>query len=644
MRNKFYNRVVAAAVAATLLVGTLFTGGAQTLRAAEQEKTAFPWSLTTGETTEDYIADSYEGVEADHVLESVTQERLLDILSSKGTYYILFSGPEHETGKKAVPVIHAQAKKDGIRKIYHFDPYIDGYQIDITDEETSWKGSKGTVYELWTRITELLPDEEVIRNYRSEDTLLLAVTNDGATKKISRSWNLAADSEFLENTAKEEIAKVFQKEAGSIQKGDIRTDFQFFQRVYNGAADFVETRQGEEATPDRLGKHTEIFSETDKEDFPLHQVNFNELIHLLNTKGEHIIFFGGSWCHNTQAIIGSVARKAKANGKKVYVYDTVLGNQLTFGKGNEIDQVTGNSSAFNSRNNVVTEGEKAGNSNISYLYGELVKYLGDFVTENNSNQNNSISYFPNGVISGSATSVKPWESGEEGIVKNAIRLQLPFLIAYNKEAAKPVTRQWLHKNKAGDGTYTEYMLELSWVLNTKEAAEDKETNPKARDGLTKTEFAAEAVKELSTVLGDKEPAVSEEPKKDPEKQEPQKQGNEPTQKKENNQTEKKQEVKAPAKAKIRKVSAKKKAAKKVIVTVLKVKGADGYEAQVYKAKKIAKKNLLAEKSSKKTTLTLTSKKLKNRKALYVRARAYKKNGTTKVYGKWSAVKKIKSKK
>ena len=118
---------------------------------------------------------------------------------------------------------------------------------------------------------------------------------------------------------------------------------------------------------------------------------------------------------------------------------------------------------FNSRSSV---NPATGNNNISYVYGELVKYLGNFTTENNSNKNNSISYYPNGDVTAEATSAKPWEDGSN---KSAIRLQMPFLIQYNRNAANPVTKNWLHKNKANDGTYTEYMLELTWVLGTKEA-------------------------------------------------------------------------------------------------------------------------------------------------------------------------------
>lgn len=105
-------------------------------------------------------------------------------------------------------------------------------------------------------------------------------------------------------------------------------------------------------------------------------------------------------------------------------------------------------------------------------------------------------------------------------------------------------------------------------------------------------------------------------------------------------------VKAPGKAKIKKIKVKKKSAKKVKLTLKKISGAKGYQVAIYKTRKNAKKNkkALLKKIVKKTKVTIKSKKLKNRKKLFARARAYKLNGRMKVYGKWSGIKKIRIKK
>lgn len=115
-------------------------------------------------------------------------------------------------------------------------------------------------------------------------------------------------------------------------------------------------------------------------------------------------------------------------------------------------------------------------------------------------------------------------------------------------------------------------------------------------------------------------------------------------------TKKEQTTKAkinkPGKAKITKITSKKKSAKKIKLSLKKISGANGYQIAVYTTNKNAKKNkkAIVKKFVKNVNATVTSKKLKNKKALFVKARAYKSNGNTKVYGKWSEVKKVKIKK
>jgi hypothetical protein len=94
-------------------------------------------------------------------------------------------------------------------------------------------------------------------------------------------------------------------------------------------------------------------------------------------------------------------------------------------------------------------------------------------------------------------------------------------------------------------------------------------------------------------------------------------------------------------ASIKKVEKKKKSAKTIKVILNKTNDAAGYQVAVYNDKKTAKKNKKAiiTKIVKKLKFEIVSKKLKNKKDLYVRVRAYKLNGKKKVYGSWSALKK-----
>lgn len=83
-------------------------------------------------------------------------------------------------------------------------------------------------------------------------------------------------------------------------------------------------------------------------------------------------------------------------------------------------------------------------------------------------------------------------------------------------------------------------------------------------------------------------------------------------------------------------------AKKVKISLNKVAGATGYKIQISKSKKF--KNVLVDKTVKKDSFTIKSGKLKNKKKIYVRAKAYKKEGTVKVWSeKWSDAKRVKVK-
>lgn len=100
-------------------------------------------------------------------------------------------------------------------------------------------------------------------------------------------------------------------------------------------------------------------------------------------------------------------------------------------------------------------------------------------------------------------------------------------------------------------------------------------------------------------------------------------------------------VKKPGKTKVKK--AVKKSAKKIKITLKKVKGAKGYQIAVYKSKKNAKANKYAifYKMVKKAKATVKSKKIKKKKKLYIRARAYRIEKKTRIFGDWSKIKRVK---
>jgi hypothetical protein len=512
------------AVAATTIVAT----SALSVGTAQAADTYYPWAKVA--STGDYLADAYTGLASGHVFENVTTDRLLDILSSNGNYYIAFAGPEHPASQALLPVIDAAARAKGITKIYHFDPYVDGYQLDstlangvadVTGGTSVNFGGTAKISDVWKLITQLLPASTIasggaLENYAGNTAVLLNV-NISDRKNVETGKTVTKLAEL-----KDADVAAFTADTGSVKTdaaaalntafagktSSVRTQFEFFSRLYNASATKTE---GSTASADRYGSAVSIFDPADYPnagDFVLKAIDVKELYNLLNSAGEFPILFAGQGCHNTQAIIGSVAKRAKElHLPVVYVVDFALDSNVKFGTGDAIDTASANSATGGLwiRSGSATLATSAPyRYGYSYLYGKLAEYFGpSWITENSSKKSNSVAYYPNAVL-GETSTVNPFATGFDPTTQlaNATRLQVPTIVRYNKDAANPIVGEWLHKDKVADGadqTYTEYMLELSWVRGTDLAKADASRSV-GRDGLTKTEFGAEAVASLDRVL------------------------------------------------------------------------------------------------------------------------------------------------
>ena len=531
--NGALRRWAGVTLSVAIAASTLLATGVLATPAAQADSVTYPWSRISG--TGNYIDDTYH-VGADNVFENVTTDRLLDILSSNGNYYIFFGGPEHVASQALLPVVNDAAKAStGVKKIYHFDPYVDGYQLDSTlasgvadvtgGTSTNFKTSDGKsqpakISDVWKLITNLLPASATasggaLENYAGNTALLLDVeitdrkhVDSGKTVTRLAEVKDADAAAFAANTG-----DVKTTTASSLQTsftgrtGDERTQLEFFSRLYNASATYIE---GSTETADRIGKAVKIFDPADYPnpgDFKLKSIDVKELYDLLNTAGEVPILFAGQGCHNTQAIVGSVARRAKElNIPVVYVVDFALDSNVKFGTGDAID--TASASSATGGLWIRAAGTPSTTTpyqyGYSYLYAKIADYLGpNWITENSSKKNNSVSYYPNAVL-GETPTVNPYSATFNPATDkaNATRLQVPTIVRYNKDAANPVVGEWLHKDNVAAGkdqTYTEYMLELGWVRQTAKALADTGRST-GRDGLTKVEFAAEAVAALDDVL------------------------------------------------------------------------------------------------------------------------------------------------
>lgn len=81
---------------------------------------------------------------------------------------------------------------------------------------------------------------------------------------------------------------------------------------------------------------------------------------------------------------------------------------------------------------------------------------------------------------------------------------------------------------------------------------------------------------------------------------------------------------------------------KAKIKLKKIKDAKGYQISIYTTRKNAKKdkNVLVKKMIKNPKSVIKSSKLKNRKKLYVRARAYKFIDGKQLFGGWSKIKRM----
>jgi len=504
-------------LACIVLAVAVFFGASVILPGGESDAanpTPYPWSTRTA--TLDYINDVYDGIPSTStsVFEDVTAERLFDILSSAGDYYILFGGPQNASTQKIIGDINREAgEASGITKIYHFNPFVDGYQLDITATTGvgTWQGGhrgdlkQEKLHDVWTDIISLLPPgvNAQVSGYDGDDTLLFRFHKTAHTDLASQTsvpvvytFTAADVSSYTVGAEDVDIAAVFGPASS------VRSDYAFFKRIYNGNATYHNLNGGKGATANRTGKAEQLFSDTvfgaSGSGFKLHQVTAQELFNILNAPGEHAILFASAPCHNTQAIIGEVAKRAKTNAytQTIYVYDPAIGGATIWGTGAQIDTVKSNASTggLYTRNS---------NYNFSYIYANIVKYFGQFTTENNTKKENRIDYYPNGDITQPKIAANPWSTAS---VKSAIRFQVPFLVGYNKaKTAAPVTKKWIHQ-KNGTSIYSEYMLDLTFVQGTALAKALPVEEGKAgldsvdTDGLQAVAFAAEAVRSLDNVL------------------------------------------------------------------------------------------------------------------------------------------------
>lgn len=407
--------------------------------------------------TVDYFADSYPGLGAGSVFETVTFERFEYLLGLDGRFAFLIGGPDDANTVASISAINEVAKAAGVERIYNFNPKLDGATLDV---RTS---TDPVVAALWARLVtnHLSKDTQTPFDGSDEPSLFVydkSHTESGLEDRIvSAVTRTTTVNELADPTAlasyKSEVATVL----GSGAALNTSSQFSFFSTAVN-AKHLADYR----GAPAYGG---DVLDETDS-DFRLQGVTYPELVNILKSEGDYTILLGGTWCHNTRAVVKDVNRQAVATGvERIYFFDLRLD-----GKSSNNLHIRDTASAY------------------AHLYGDLVaNYLPNLRTQydvnNDAALSQRVSYKPGGDSNAATAKVQ--------------KLQVPYLFEYKKGRtsngqAAPIVQQWIKDN--GNGSYKEFMTEWWYVLDLP----GRYTNPQDPALLAQHAFADEAITALGT--------------------------------------------------------------------------------------------------------------------------------------------------
>lgn len=517
-------RVAALSASATVALA-LVIGGANAL-AAPNRSAAVAVDST-------YLADTL-GLPTDTVVETVTYDRFQWLLQQPGQYAFVIGSAADPGFPAKVVSADAAAKAAGAAKIYWYDPNLTG-QTGIRNLNTrvpsginlapasqefygnTWRsllaqylgnGLKATVTGQETKVSVAADDTVVndsvdpVWDVRSSATPAVTATDDvffvydkdattnGVPDKIVSWVNLSSVSD-----ANGAVASALAA-AGGGAVVDQLGQFEWWKSSAN--------RKHDLSYPNDLINGGDIITDADGVDgWRVKQITYPELLHLLDIKEtastNFVLLFGGTWCHNTRAVIKDVNAEAQANGiHTVYNFDLVLDGGTTNGTNQGANPIhvrdnANSGSTFNFRP--------------SWVYGDVVRtYFRNLVTEYDPNAGNRVAYYSKADLT---------------VFPDVVRkLQVPFLINYQRgtgsqPSTTAVKRQWIQQNtdaSTGLPTFKEYMSEWWFThpspqlgLSFPIPADESGLSPAQQSQLTTARlnlaFGQEAIAKLRVFFG-----------------------------------------------------------------------------------------------------------------------------------------------
>ncbi|MGO4255897.1 Ig-like domain-containing protein [Marmoricola sp. RAF53] len=528
MSTNTLRRLVAAA-AGLALVAPVATGALGAASAAPARSAA-----TAVDTT--YLSDTFPGLSASPVLETVTYDRFQWLLQQSGQFAFVIGSASDAGFPAKVVAAEAAAKAAGAAKVYWFDPNLSG-QTGVKNLDTrnpgginlaaasqtifgnTWKnvlgqylgnGVKSVPNAAGTSVTVTADDtvvndvDDPLWDYRSSPAATPVGAGDdiffvydkahtgtgGAADKVLSWVNLSSTADVATATTAALTA------AGGAATLDQKSQFDWWKDAANKKHDLAY------ADDARYGGN--ILDDADDADgWRVKQITYPELLHLLQVKDSadknFVILFGGTWCHNTRAVLKHVNAEAQENDvTTVYNFDLVLDGGTTNG-------TNGGSNPIHVRDNA--NSGSTFNYRPSYLYGDVVRtYFKNLVTEYDPNSGTRVSYYPNGDLTAFPDVVR--------------KLQVPFLINYQRgNGTNPVStavkRQWIQQNtdsSTGLPTFKEYMTEwwfshpsaqlgLSFAIPADESTLDAAQKQQLTQARANVAFAQDGLNKLDDFFG-----------------------------------------------------------------------------------------------------------------------------------------------
>ena len=285
------------------------------------------------------VYDSMSDVAADDVrIEQLTFHGLFKLCQTDGRFIVFWGGAYDETTKANIRTVQDLAVKYDIT-VYNFDPCLDGQvgldsadgvyntasadvsDINIAETSSQLKNLQDMLTLVMNLSVRQLPKQGSLlyiqgASYSVEVdpiTLNSAKVSYGASVTEQRDKN---NFEALIQSACFRLPVVTIDSATDGYSSETINEFNFWNDYRMHLAGDYNT-----ATSDYVGEDQSVFVTT----------TYHALLDLLkNCKGTFAVFFGGMWCHNSQAVAGYTSDLAKDYGiDKVYFYDSHLDGGAT---------------------------------------------------------------------------------------------------------------------------------------------------------------------------------------------------------------------------------------------------------------------------------------------------------------------------